>query len=63
MMTQTSLNLVTRELVPEDQRLAITKRFFGIHCKRMGIYRIDPTYSGLPFLNSAAVIRTEPAPI
>ena len=34
-----------------------------LFCKRMGIYRIDPTYSGLPFLNSAAVIRTEPAPI
>ena len=31
MMTQTSLNLVTRELVPEDQRLAITERLFGIH--------------------------------
>jgi hypothetical protein len=31
MMTQTSLNLVTRELVPEDQRLSITERYFGIH--------------------------------
>ena len=31
MMTQTSINLVTRELVPEDQRLAITEKFFGIH--------------------------------
>ena len=31
MMTQTSLNLITRELVPEDQRLAITERLFGIH--------------------------------
>ena len=31
MMTQTSLNLVTRELVPEDQRMAITERLFGIH--------------------------------
>ena len=30
-MTQTSLNLVTRELVPEDQRMAITERLFGIH--------------------------------
>jgi hypothetical protein len=29
MMTQTSLNLVTRELVPEDQRMAITEKFFG----------------------------------
>ena len=31
MMTQTSLSLVTRELVPEDQRLAVTERLFGIH--------------------------------
>jgi len=31
MMTQTSLNLVTRELVPEDRRLSITERLFGIH--------------------------------
>jgi RecA-family ATPase len=31
--------------------------------KRMGNYWIDPTFSGLPFLNSAAVIPAEPAPI
>ena len=31
MMTQTSLSLVTRELVPEDQRLAVTENLFGIH--------------------------------
>ena len=31
MMTQTSLNLVTREIVPEDQRLALTEKLFGIH--------------------------------
>lgn len=30
-MTQTTLNLVTRELVPEDQRLAIAEKFFGIN--------------------------------
>ena len=30
-MTQTSLNLVTRELVPEDQRMAITDKLFGIY--------------------------------
>ena len=30
-MTQTSPKLVTRELVPEDERLAITEKFFGIH--------------------------------
>ena len=31
MMTQTSLNLITRELVPEDQRMAVTERLFGVH--------------------------------
>jgi hypothetical protein len=31
MMTQTSLNLVTRELVPENQRMAVTEKLFGIH--------------------------------
>ena len=31
--------------------------------KRLGNYRIDPTYSGLPFLNSAAADPPEPAPI
>ena len=31
MMTQSSLNLVTRELVSEDQRTVITERLFGIH--------------------------------
>ena len=30
-MTQTSLNLITRELVPEDQRMAVVERLFGIH--------------------------------
>ena len=30
-MTQTSPKLVTRELVPEGQRLAITEKLFGIH--------------------------------
>ena len=31
MVTQTSLNLVKRELVPEDQRMAVADRLFGIH--------------------------------
>lgn len=31
--------------------------------KRPGIYRIDPTCSGLPFLNFAATDPTAPAPI
>jgi hypothetical protein len=30
-MTQSTLNLVTCELVPEDQRTSITERYFGIH--------------------------------
>jgi hypothetical protein len=30
-MTQTTLNLVTRELVPDGQRMAVTERLFGIH--------------------------------
>jgi len=29
MMTQTSLNFVTRELVPEARRMAITGKYFG----------------------------------
>ena len=43
MMTQTSLNLVTRELVPEDQRLAITERYFGIHFP----LQIEPVVYGI----------------
>jgi hypothetical protein len=31
MMTQTSLNLVTRELVTENRRLEVTELLFGIH--------------------------------
>ena len=31
MMTQTSINLVTRELVPEDQRMDVVEKLFGIH--------------------------------
>ena len=31
MMTQTSLNLVTRELVPEDQRMGVVQRLFGVY--------------------------------
>ena len=30
-MTQESLNLVTRELVPEARRMAVAERLFGIH--------------------------------
>ena len=30
-MTQSSLSLITRELVPEDQRMAVVERLFGIH--------------------------------
>ncbi len=31
--------------------------------KCLGNYRIDPNLSGLPFLNSAAAVPVEPAPI
>ena len=31
MMTQPQLFPVTRELVPEDQRMAVTEKLFGIH--------------------------------
>ena len=31
MTTQTTLSLVTRELVPEDRRMAVAERLFGIH--------------------------------
>ena len=43
MMTQTSLNLVTREIGPEDQRLAITERLFGIHFP----LRLEPVIYGI----------------
>ena len=43
MMTQTTLNLVTRELVPEDQRLSITERLFSIHFP----LRIEPVVYGI----------------
>ena len=43
MMTKTSLNLVTRELVPEDRRLSITERFFGIHFP----LRLEPIIYGI----------------
>jgi len=31
MMTQTSFNLVTRELVPEARRMSVTGKYFGLH--------------------------------
>ena len=43
MMTQTSLSLVTRELVPEDQRTVITERLFGIHFP----LRLEPVVFGI----------------
>lgn len=42
-MTQTSLNLVTRELVPEDQRMAVAERLFGIHFP----LRLEPVIYGI----------------
>jgi hypothetical protein len=43
MMTQTSLNLVTRELVPEDRRMGITERLFGMHFP----LRLEPVIYGI----------------
>ena len=43
MMTQTSLNLVTRKLVPDDQRMAVTERLFGIHFP----LRLEPVVFGI----------------
>ena len=72
MKTQSLLPAVTRELVPEDRRIAVAERLFGIHfplrlepviCKRLGNCRIDPTRLGLPFSNFAAARPIAPAPI
>ncbi|MFC1772601.1 antirestriction protein [Pseudomonadota bacterium] len=43
MMTQTSLNLVTRELVPEDRRLDVAEKLFGIHFP----LRLEPVIYGI----------------
>ena len=42
-MTQTSLSLVTKELVPDDQRLAVAERLFGIHFP----LQIEPVIYGI----------------
>jgi hypothetical protein len=42
-MTQISINLVTKELVPENQRLAITERLFGLHFPM----QIEPVVYGI----------------
>ena len=43
MMTQTTLSLVTKELVPDDQRLAVAERLFGIHFP----LRLEPVIYGI----------------
>jgi hypothetical protein len=43
MMTQTKLNLVSRELVPEDQRMSITEKLFGLHFPM----QIEPVVYGI----------------
>jgi hypothetical protein len=43
MMTQPSLNLVTRELVPEGRRMSVTGKFFGLHFP----LQIEPTVYGI----------------
>jgi hypothetical protein len=42
-MTQTTLNLVTRELVPEGQRMTVAERLFGIHFP----LRLEPVVYGI----------------
>ena len=43
MMTQTSINLVTRELVPEDHRMSTVEKLFGIHFP----LKLEPTIYGI----------------
>jgi len=43
MMTQTSLNLVTRELVLETRRMSITDKLFGVHFP----LRLEPVIYGI----------------
>ena len=43
MMTQTSLSLVTRELVPEARRMSVTGKYFGLHFP----LQIEPVIYGI----------------
>ena len=43
MMTQTSLNLVTRELVPETKRMSVTGKYFGLRFP----LSVEPTVFGI----------------
>lgn len=43
MISQTSLNLVTRELVPEPRRMAVTGKYFGLHFP----LRLEPVIYGI----------------
>ena len=43
MTTETMQNIVTRELVPESQRMAITERLFGLHFP----LRLEPVIYGI----------------
>ena len=52
MMTQTSLNLVTRELVPEDQRTVITEKLFGLHFPM----QFEPVVYGITYYVGAKVV-------
>jgi hypothetical protein len=42
-MTQTKLKLITSELVPEDQRMSITEKLFGLHFPM----QIEPVLYGI----------------
>ena len=54
MTTQASQTLVTRELVREDRRLAITERLFGIHFP----LRLEPVIYGITERMGEATIST-----
>ena len=43
MSAQTSLSLITKELVPEDQRMIVTNRLFAIHFP----LRLEPVVFGI----------------
>ena len=43
MSAQTSLSLITKELVPEDQRMAVAEMLFGIHFP----LRLEPVVFGI----------------
>ena len=49
-MMQAALNLINREIVPEDRRMAVTERLFGIHFP----LRMEPVIYGITERMAAA---------